>query len=213
VFWTHASPGACLGQLGPSLFLWSTTRWGPWGAWEHQSSHLGEVRPGPRGSAGSHLGREVRSRAEEHMAAPKLSSRGGRPRSHGTHGSAGAHLDREARSGAEERVVAPELNSSRRRGPGPWATWQHRSSPKKGGEVRGHGTCGGSEAHLCREVWSEATAYVAAHGCTPYSLSSLRVCMRGYQVFRVPIEAPEPTSGEATNPQAGLIFQRPARLS
>jgi hypothetical protein len=119
---------------------------------------------------GAHLGREARYRAEEHVAAPKLSSQGGRARSHGTRGSTGAHLDREARFGAEEHVTAPELNSVRRRGPGPWATWQHQSSSQQGGEVRGRGTRGGSRAHLCREVWSEATAYVAARGCTLCSL-------------------------------------------
>jgi hypothetical protein len=37
--------------------------------------------------------------------------------------------------------------------------------------------------------------------------------MRGYLVFRVPTEAPGPTSGELANPQVGPIFQRPARLS
>jgi hypothetical protein len=37
---------------------------GPWGTWQHRSSHLGEVRPGPHGSTGAHLSRETRSRAE-----------------------------------------------------------------------------------------------------------------------------------------------------
>jgi hypothetical protein len=68
------------------------------------------------------------------VVAPELSSRGGRTRSHETRGSAGAHLGREVRLGAEKHVTAPELNSVRRRGPGPWATWHHRSSPSK--EVR-----------------------------------------------------------------------------
>jgi hypothetical protein len=170
MLWTHASPAACLGQLGHSLFLWFTARWGPWGTWQHRSSPLGEARPVPRGSTEAHLGREVRSGAEEHVAAPELSSRGGRVQSHGTHGSVGAHLGREVRSGAEERVAAPELNSARRRGPGPRAMWQHRSSPQQG-EVRGRGTRGGSGPHLCREVWSKATACVVARGCTPCSLS------------------------------------------
>jgi hypothetical protein len=71
-------------------------------------------RPVPRGSAEAHLNKEARSGAEEHVAAPELSSRGGRARSHGTRGSAGAHLGREARSGAEEHVAAPEPNSARR---------------------------------------------------------------------------------------------------
>jgi hypothetical protein len=127
--------------------------------------------PGPCGSAGAHLSREARSGAEEHVAAPELSSRGGRARSHGTRGSIEAHLGREVRSGAEERVTALELNSANRGGPGPRATWQHRSSPQQGGEDQGHRTRGGSEAHLCREVWSEATACVVAYGCTSSSLS------------------------------------------
>jgi hypothetical protein len=87
---------------------------GSWGMWQHQSSPLGEVRPGPHGSTGAHLSREVRSGVEEHVAASKLSSRGSRAQSHGTRGSVGAHLGREARSEAEEHVVAPKLNSARR---------------------------------------------------------------------------------------------------
>jgi hypothetical protein len=59
------------------------------------------------------------------VAAPELSSRGGRARSHGTRGSTEAHHGREARSGAEERVAVPELNSARRRGPGPQNKWHH----------------------------------------------------------------------------------------
>jgi hypothetical protein len=112
---------------------------GPWGTWQHRSFPLGLVRLGPCGRVRAHLGREARSEAKEHVAAPELSSRGGRARSHGTRGSAGAHLGREARSRAEERMAAPELNSARRRGPGPRATWQHRSSPQQGGEVRAAG--------------------------------------------------------------------------
>jgi hypothetical protein len=87
---------------------------GPWGTWQHRSSRLREARPGPRGGAGAHLARETRSGAEEHVAAPELSSRGDRARSHGTRGSACAHLGREARSGAEEHLAASELNSARR---------------------------------------------------------------------------------------------------
>jgi hypothetical protein len=37
--------------------------------------------------------------------------------------------------------------------------------------------------------------------------------MQVYPVFRVPIEALRPTSGEAANLQVVPIFQRPARLS
>jgi hypothetical protein len=99
---------------------------GSWSTWQYRSSPIGEARPGPRGSAVAHLDTETRFRAEEHVAAPEFSSRGGRARSHVTRGSAGAHLGREVRSGAEECVAVLELNSVRRPGPGPRATWQHR---------------------------------------------------------------------------------------
>jgi hypothetical protein len=141
VLWTHASPAACLGQLDPSLFLWSTARWEPWGTWQHRSSPLGEARSGPRGSAGAHLGREARSRAEKRVAVPELSSRGGRVRSHGTRDSVEAHFSREARSGAEERVAALDLNSVRRHGPGPR---------------------GSTRAHINKEVRFGAAGHVAA---------------------------------------------------
>jgi hypothetical protein len=49
--------------------------------------------------------------------------------------------------------------------------WQRKSSPQQGGKVRGRGTRGGARAHLYREVWSEATAYVAARGWTSHCLS------------------------------------------
>jgi hypothetical protein len=54
---------------------------------------------------------------------------------------------------------------------GAWDTCQPRSSPQQGGEVRGPGTRGGTGAYLCREVWSEATAYVVARRCMSYFLS------------------------------------------
>jgi hypothetical protein len=95
---------------------------GPWGTWQHRSSHLGEARPGPCGSTGAHLGREARSGAEEYVAVSELSSEGGRAQNHQTRGSVEAHLDRKARSKAEEYVTVPELNSARSRGPGPQAT-------------------------------------------------------------------------------------------
>jgi hypothetical protein len=141
------SPAACLGQLDPCLFLWFTAHWGPWGTWQHWSSPLEEARPGPHGSAEAHLSREARSGAEEHVAAPELSSRGGRARSHGTHGSAGAHLGSEARFEAEEHVATPKLNSARRWGPWPRATWEHRSSPLQGGVVRSYNLCGSMWMH------------------------------------------------------------------
>jgi hypothetical protein len=83
-------------------------------------------------------------------------------------------------------VAAPELTSARRRDPELRDTWRCRSSPQQGGDVRGRGTRGSSGAHLCREVWSEATTYVTAHGCTPCSLSLLKAFMLGCPVFRVP---------------------------
>jgi hypothetical protein len=48
------------------------------------------------------------------VAAPELTHRGSRARSHGTRGSAGAHLRREAMSEAEGHVATPELSSARR---------------------------------------------------------------------------------------------------
>jgi hypothetical protein len=84
------------------------------GTWQHRNSPLEEARSGPRDSARAHLDKEVMSEFEEHVAAPELSSQGGRARSHGTRGSVGAHLDREAMPEAKEQVAAPELNSARR---------------------------------------------------------------------------------------------------
>jgi hypothetical protein len=72
------------------------------------------AKSGPRGSVETHLGRETRSGAKEHVTASELSFRGGRAQSHETHGSAEAHLDKEMRCGAEKYVTAPELNSARR---------------------------------------------------------------------------------------------------
>jgi hypothetical protein len=109
--------------------------------------------------------------AVEYMAAPELSSWEGRSQSHGTRGSTRAHLVREARPGVEGHVAAPELTLPGRQGPEPRDTWQHRSSPQQGGEVRGRGTRVSTEAHLCREVWSKVIAYVVARGCTTCSLS------------------------------------------
>jgi hypothetical protein len=76
--------------------------------WQHQSSPLIEARPEPHGSAGAHLVREERFRAEEHVVAPELSSQRGRAWSHETCGSAGAHFGREVRSGAAGHMTAPE---------------------------------------------------------------------------------------------------------
>jgi hypothetical protein len=110
------------------------------------------------------------SGAMGHVTAPELPSQEGRARSPGTCDSAGAHLSKETRFGAAGHETALELTSVRRRGPKLKDMWWHWSSPQQGGEVRGHRTRGGSGAHLCREVWSEGTTYVAARGCTSRSL-------------------------------------------
>jgi hypothetical protein len=92
-----------------------------------------------------------------HVAASELPSQEGRAWSHGTHGSTGAHIVKEARSKADGHVTALELTSASRRCLGPWDTWQHQSSPQHRGKVRGHGTCGGAGAYLCREVWTRGS--------------------------------------------------------
>jgi hypothetical protein len=80
---------------------------------------------GTRGSAGDHLGREARCRAEGHMTVPELTSvrrrrprphdtwqcqnppwQGGEVRGRETRGCAGAHLCREVRSEATGYVIA-----------------------------------------------------------------------------------------------------------
>jgi hypothetical protein len=66
------------------------------------------------GEAETHLDREARSRAEEHLTMLELSSRRGRARSHETRDSARAHLGREVRSGAAGHVAALELTSTER---------------------------------------------------------------------------------------------------
>jgi hypothetical protein len=123
--------------------------------WQHQSSPLRNAEPQTMG----------------HVAAPELPSQEGRARSHGTHGGTGAHFGKEARSGATVHVVALEPTYVGRRGPELRDTWQRQRSPQQRGKVRGHGTCGGTRAHLCREVWSKAPTYVAARGCIHCSLS------------------------------------------
>jgi hypothetical protein len=57
-------------------------------------------------------GREARSRVEKHVPALELNS--ARSRGPGPRGSIGAHLDRKTRSRTEEHVTTPELNSARR---------------------------------------------------------------------------------------------------
>jgi hypothetical protein len=74
---------------------------------------------------------------------------------------------RKAEPEAMRHVAAPELTSSRRQGLELRDMWQRQSSPQQGGEVRGHETHGDTGSHLCREVWSKTTTYVAACECTP----------------------------------------------
>jgi hypothetical protein len=128
---------------------------GPWDTCQHRSSPIRKAEP----------------RAMGHVVAPELPAQKGRVQSHETRGNVRAHLSKKVRSGAAGHVAAPELTSARRRGSELRDTWQRQSSPQQGGEVWGRGTRGGSRAHLYREVWSEATAYVAARGCMPHSLS------------------------------------------
>jgi hypothetical protein len=101
---------------------------------------------GTRGSIGAPL--LVRQSAEPwDVAAPELPSQEGRARSPGTRGSTRAHLSKEVRSRAEGHVAAPELTSARRRGPGPWDTWQLRSPPLQGGVVRSYNIRGSAWMH------------------------------------------------------------------
>jgi hypothetical protein len=97
-----------------------------------------------------------------HVAAPEFPSQEGRAWNCGTHGSTGAHLSKEARSGAEGHVAAPELTSARKQGPELRDTWQRRSSPQQGGEVRGYRTRGNVGAHISKEARSGAAGHVKA---------------------------------------------------
>jgi hypothetical protein len=73
-----------------------------------------------------------------YVAAPELSSQGGRARSHRTRGSARAHLSREARSEAEEHVATQELNSIRRpRATGYVEVLELTSIGRRGPELQG----------------------------------------------------------------------------
>jgi hypothetical protein len=85
----------------------------------------------------------VRSGAEEHVAAPELSSQ-------------------EAEPGAMGHVAAPEPTSTWRRGSELRNMWQRRSSTQQGGEARGHVPRGSTGAHLSKEVRSGAVGHVAA---------------------------------------------------
>jgi hypothetical protein len=142
MLWTHANPAVCLGQLGHSLFLWSTSRWGAWDTWQHWSSPLREVRPGPRGSS-------------------ELTSAGRRgPKLRNTWQRRSSPLG-EAEPGAMGHVATSKPTSAGRRGSELRNMWQRRSSTQQGGEARGHGPRGNTGAHLSKEVRSGATGHVA----------------------------------------------------
>jgi hypothetical protein len=54
--------------------------------------------------------------------------------------------------------------------------------------------------------------HVAACGCTPYYLSCLEACTRGYLICRVPTVALGPTLGVVMNQQVGPLSRHPVRL-
>jgi hypothetical protein len=82
---------------------------------------------------------------------------GGEVRSHRTCGSVGAHLSREVRSRVIGHVAVSEPTLVGRRGLEPYDTWQRRSPPQSGDEVRSHRTRGSAGAHLSLEAMSGAT--------------------------------------------------------
>jgi hypothetical protein len=63
---------------------------------------------------------------------------------------------------AARHVLAPEPSLVVGRGPVLWDTWQHRSSPRWGDEVRSQGTHDSTKALLSREVKSGAMGHMAA---------------------------------------------------
>jgi hypothetical protein len=76
-------------------------------------------------------------------------------------------LEARGLEGTEGHVLASEPTSVRRRGLEPEDTWQCQSPAQPGDEVQSRGTCGSTEAHLSREVRSEAIGRVPVYGCTP----------------------------------------------
>jgi hypothetical protein len=78
-------------------------------------------------------------------------------------------------------VAASEPTSLGRRGPELRNTWQRRSPPQQGGEVRSYGPRGSTRAHLNKEVRSGAAGHVAA---------------------------PKPTSAGRCGPKLQLTWQR-----
>jgi hypothetical protein len=59
-------------------------------------------------------------------------------------------------------MQSPEPTSVGRRDLEPRDTWQYRSPPQQGGEVRSRGTHGSAEAHIGREARSRAVGHMAA---------------------------------------------------
>jgi hypothetical protein len=81
--------------------------------------------------------------------------------------------------------------------------------PKQRGEVQIHGTHGSVGAYLSREAWFGATGHVVVCGCTPYLLSRLEACMRGYLICMVPMVAPGPLWGRLRAYRLGQLFSAP----
>jgi hypothetical protein len=102
------------------------------------------------------------SRVMGHVAAPELPSQEGIALSHGTRDS-------------------PEAPLSGRQSLEPWDTWQHRSSPQQGGEVRGCGTRGSIRAYLSKEVRFGVEGHVA----TPELTSVRRRCSGPWDTWRL----------------------------
>jgi hypothetical protein len=136
-------PSCVPGQLGLSLFLWSTACWGR----------------GVRGSTEALLSGR---RGQGHVAASKPTSIGRRgPELRNTWHHRSSPLG-ETESGAMGYVAAPEPTSTGRRDPKLRNMWQRRSSTQQGGEARSHVTRGSTGAHLSKEVRSEAAGHVVA---------------------------------------------------
>jgi hypothetical protein len=201
------------GQLGPSLFLWCTARWGR----------------GVRGSTGALL---LGRRGRGHVAASEPTSAGRRGpelRNMWQHWSSPLG---EAEPGAMGHVAAPEPTSTGRRGPELRNVWRRQSSTQQGDEARGHGPRGSIRAHLSKEVRSGAAGHVVAPEPTSAGRCGLKLqlawqrvnahstpCLNlehvcgGTQSSGCRQRPRGPTSGEAANPQVGPIFRRPAQLT
>jgi hypothetical protein len=143
VLWTHASPAMCLRQLGISLFLWSTARWG-------------------RGVRGSIVALLLGRRCRGHVSVLEPTSIGRRgPELRNTWLHQSSPLG-EAEPGAVRHVATPKPTSVGRRGPELRNAWRHRSLTQRGDEARGHGPLGSTGAHLSKEVRSRVAGHVTA---------------------------------------------------